>query len=197
MDFEHGINTAIKKLRQTLNDSAEQPKYIETIPRRGYRFLVSAEAPPVDEYWVAAGGPTTKPTDVLEEETLESVVGKTIGHYRVLHLVGGGGMGIVYKAIDLKLGRNVALKLLPPELASDSKALRRFEGEARAASSLNHPNISTIYDIVEYEDQPVIVMEFLEGQTLRERLHNELVPPAHQRIGGYCRTDMCRFGRGP
>jgi eukaryotic-like serine/threonine-protein kinase len=163
VDFDHSINVAIGELRRALGDSVANPRYIETLARRGYRLVAPVE-------WLESAALAGDVIATSVRRALGDLTGKRVCQYRVLEVLGGGGMGMVYKAEDLKLGRRAALKFLPEELVGDPIALQRLEREAQTASALNDPNICTIYDIEEYEGQPFIAMELLEGETLQQRL---------------------------
>lgn len=169
---EGNLNKNVAVLRKVLGEWDSGREYIETVPKRGYRFVA-----PVNEVTHAEGA--SKPQTLGGGANL---FGKKVSHYRVLELLGGGAMGVVYKAEDLRLGRRVAMKFLPEELGKEPEALERFEHEARAASTLDHPNICAIHEFGEHEGQPFIVMPLLEGQTLRDRIGARTAPFATEEL---------------
>ena len=171
LDTDNAINTAIRKIRQVLKDDPEQPRFVQTVTGRGYRFIAS-----VDEVGRAPGieksATQEKAAQTPSPGATSSGVGPglVVAHYRVGEKIASGGMGDVFQAEDLRLRRLVAIKFLSEKFLNDSVALERFLREARAASSLNHPNICTIYEVEEYAGRPVMVMELLEGETLKQRI---------------------------
>jgi DNA-binding winged helix-turn-helix (wHTH) protein len=147
VEFEHSVNSAVKRLREALSDTASTPRYAETLPHRGYRF-------------VGRLGP-------VDGERLSLTPGTIISHYRILAEAGRGAMGVVYKAEDTRLGRMVALKFLPDELVAHAPSLEWLRREARMVGALNHPGICTVHGLEEASGRVFLVMEFLEGAIRR------------------------------
>ena len=162
VDFEKGLNIAVSKLRQALGDSADEPRLIETLPRRGYRFIGPVEL--VDSEGKVVGLP-----EAAGDEHV-------ISHYRLLEKLGEGGMGVVYKALDTNLNRTVALKFLAPRLTQDPEAKKRFRREAEAAAAVDHPNICTVHEIDEVDGQIFIAMAYIEGPSLDKKIGGSPLP---------------------
>src|SRR5438128_1633090 len=171
----------IKTLLQSAleREPGERPAFLaaacagdESVRKEVESFIISHEP---------AGGFIEEPAFEVMAESLENnqaeVVGRTLGHYKILESIGKGGMGEVYRARDTRLGRDVAIKVLPPAFSTDADRLRRFEQEARAASALNHPNILVIHDVGTENGSPYMVTELLQGETLRQRLDTTTIPP--------------------
>jgi serine/threonine protein kinase len=158
VEFEHSVNPAVKRLREALSDTAAKPRYVETLPRKGYRFIGKLE--------------------MAAQKSPPLVPGSVVSHYRILAEAGRGGMGVVYKAEDLKLGRVVALKFLPEELAAHPPAIERLRREAHMIGALNHPGICTLHELGEAgpEGMLFLVLELLQGQSLADRLAGGPLP---------------------
>ena len=156
VDFDHALNNAINRLREALGDSAENPRYVETIPRRGYRFVATVES-------------------TIPASPQESLIGQCLGHSRVIERIDARGMD-VYRAKDERLDREVALKLLPTGSLGDEAARKRFRTDALTLAKLNHANIETLFGLETHEGVDFLVMEYVQGVTLAERLAAGALP---------------------
>ena len=157
VEFEVGLNQAIKKLREAIGDSAQTPTYIETIARKGYRFIAEVQ-------------------EIEHDGPGDRLLGRVLGHYRMVERIGQGGMGVVYRAHDEHLNRDVAVKILPQGSVADEKSRRRFRKEAMALSKLNHPNIASVYDFDSYNGVDFLVQELISGSGVEQMLAKGPLP---------------------
>ena len=171
VDFEHGVNTAMKLLRQSLGDDADHPRYIETLPRRGYRFVASVQV-------VTSGAAESDPNpcEDAQRDGVRPSQSMAVSQYRVTEQIGAGSMGEVFRAEDLALKRQVALKFLPRAFAADPKRVARFQREAEVLASLSHPNVEEIYGLGEADGRRCLVLELVEGESLADRIRRGPMP---------------------
>ena len=165
VEFDHGINTAVNRLRSALGDRADKPRYIETVARRGYRFIAEVRRS-------NGQSPEARPKEATVS-TPEIAPGAVISHYRIVRLIGSGAIGDVYEAVDLNLGRRVALKFLTASGLLDEWAVERFRREARALSAIDHPNICSVYEFDSDRDRGFLAMQLLDGETLADRIQRQ------------------------
>ena len=182
VDFDHSINTAINKIRETLGDSSDSPRFLETLPRRGYRFIAPVEDIPSERSHLSLVAQRPSSPSRQQEQSFspltmgECIPGVLLGHYQVLEKIGTGGIGEVFRARDQHLDREVAIKVLRPGTLADEHTRKHFHKEALALSRLNHSNIATIHDFDSQQGLDFIVMEYIRGVSLTAKVAKGALP---------------------